>query len=93
LGTTHRYLAILATLSLVIVLGAPGPWAAPSAVARPAASEVAAGKKKAQSPGAPAPASPAATTRTGGLSTGDKLAIGIALLIAASLLVRELADF
>jgi len=27
------------------------------------------------------------------LSTGDKLAIGIALLIAASLLVRELADF
>ena len=69
--------------------------------------EIAAGKKKGQSPAAPAPAAPAAPgapaapaapaapprAAAGGLSTGDKLVVGIAVLIAAGLLVRELADF
>lgn len=95
LGPTQRKLATLATLSFVVILGLPGPWAAPPAVARQVAGETAAGKKKAQAPAAPAPAGPAATPQGGGggLSTGDKLALGVALLIAASLLVRELADF
>jgi len=66
--------------------------------------EIAAGKKKGQSPTAPAPAAPGAPAApaapaatphagAGGLSTGDKLVVGIAVLTAAGLLVRELADF
>jgi hypothetical protein len=110
LGTTHRYLALLATLSFVVILGAPGAWAAPRAPSGRVVGETAAGKKKGQSPAAPAPAAPAApgapaapaapavpaaTPRAGagGLSTGDKLVVGIAVLIAAGLLVREFADF
>jgi|SRR5437870_649867 len=107
LGTTHRYLALLATLSFVVILGAPGAWAVPRAPAGRVVGEIAAGKKKGQSPAAPAPAAPAAPgapaapaapaapprAAAGGLSTGDKLVVGIAVLIAAGLLVRELADF
>jgi len=104
LGTTHRYLALLATLSFVVILGAHGAWAVPRAPAGRVVGEIAAGKKKGQSPTAPAPAAPGAPAApaapaatphagAGGLSTGDKLVVGIAVLTAAGLLVRELADF
>ena len=40
-----------------------------------------------------APAAPAASTGRGGLSSTEKLFIGGAILIAGSLLVREITDF
>jgi hypothetical protein len=40
-----------------------------------------------------APAAPAASTGRGGLSSTEKLLIGGAILIAGSLLVREITDF
>ena len=44
-------------------------------------------------PGAPAAPAPAASTGRGGLSSTEKLFIGGAILIAGSLLVREITDF
>ena len=50
--------------------------------------------RKGQAVSAPAaPGAPAASTGRGGLSSTEKLFIGGAILIAGSLLVREITDF